>query len=474
MNVASSQSSPSSLVAGLARTPDVHIAGDSPNRSLPQLAKGQPLNIEAIRDPQEKYYLGIIYLFDGLLVLAAAYMAIEQTAVFAVFAMYAAMIAFGFWVSWKFTYWFVNGHGIEVTETQYPQVYRVVKEASDFLEIPIPQVIILQGEGLFELLVAKYFSRRGLLIITSNLMDEFSKRPSSREFMMFVGRQLGHIKAGHFRLWFVKETLGKFSLFFYFAWSRRCHFTADKIGLLVAGNIAAAERALYIISVGSGIAPSTSFDQIAEQRTRLFEHKWAWFVLGFSSYPYMIDRIVRLMRFADRIQSDVSMFGSERVGIIPIHHFPLRSIPILIIHGHDKLARLELENFMLSRLPNVVPRLMIQETMALMSMPEKFESVAADVVGAIAILTPDDIAVASVANPDDARLRARQNVVLEIGWVWAKLGRKRCLVLVRGELEIPSDILGVELFRFRESPQECSEILRAFITGLSGNDLPAT
>jgi Zn-dependent protease with chaperone function len=445
------------------------------DQSLPELPKGQSLNVGTLRDPLEKYYLAMIYLVDILVVLIAGYLAIEELVIFTVIAMYAAIIVFGSWISWKFTYWFVNGHGIEVTETQYPQVYRVIKEASDFLEISIPQVIILQGQGLFELLIAKYFSRRGLLIITSNLMDEFSKRPSSKEFMMFVGRQLGHIKAGHFRLWFFKETMGKLSLFFYLAWSRRCHFTADKIGLLVAGDLAAAERALYVISVGNGIAPSTNFDQIAEQRTRVFEYKWAWFVLGFSSYPYMIDRIVRLKQFAVRLMSEQSLRETGRIGAIPIHHFSLRSIPILIIHGHDRLARLELENFLYARFPNVVPRLMIQETKALMSMPEKFESVASDVIGAIAILTPDDIAVASAAAPDDPRLRARQNVVLEIGWVWAKFGRKRCLVLVRGELEIPSDILGVELFRFRESPQERSEAVRAFVTTLAtGNEFSAT
>ena len=432
---------------------------------LPILSSGTSFNVEAIRDPLEKPYLIIIYLVDILLISGLAYLAYVNFAIFAGIMMYAAFIGLFFWLSWKFTYWFINGHGIEVTTNQYPQVYQVVKQASDFLEIPIPQIIILQGGGLFELLIAKYFSRRGLLVITSNLMDEFSKRPSSKEFMMFVGRQLGHIKAGHFRLWFFKETLGKFSVFFYFAWSRRCHYTADKIGLLVAGNIEAAENALYIISVGAGIAPNTNYDEIKEQHNRIFEHKWAWFVLGFSTYPYMIDRIVRLHEFAIKLSSGNSKQLAD-VGAIPIVHVALRAMPILIIHGHDKIARLELENFLYAKLPNISPRLMVHETKALLSMPEKFEAIASDVVGAIALLTPDDIMAASAPSSDDPRLRARQNVILEIGWIWAKLGRKRCLMLVRGDIEIPSDILGTELFRFHETPGECSEEVREFISHL--------
>lgn len=42
-----------------------------------------------------------------------------------------------------------------------------------------------------------------------------------------------------------------------------------------------------------------------------------------------------------------------------------------------------------------------------------------------------------------ARLRARQNVVLELGYFAAKLGRNRVFVLKFGELEMPSDISGV-------------------------------
>ena len=100
----------------------------------------------------------------------------------------------------------------------------------------------------------------------------------------------------------------------------------DKVGLLFCGDLAAAERALYMITVGSGIAPSTKYDQIVEQRTRVFEHKWAWFVLGFSSYPYMVDRIVRLHEFARRLQTESLLNKTlPSIGSIPLHHYDLRS-----------------------------------------------------------------------------------------------------------------------------------------------------
>ena len=57
------------------------------------------------------------------------------------------------------------------------------------------------------------------------------------------------------------------------------------------------------------------------------------------------------------------------------------------------------------------------------------------------ILTPDDIGFAA-KEPDKARKRARQNVILELGLFIGKLGRKRVCPIYVGDLELPSDIHG--------------------------------
>jgi len=58
------------------------------------------------------------------------------------------------------------------------------------------------------------------------------------------------------------------------------------------------------------------------------------------------------------------------------------------------------------------------------------------------LLTPDDIA-APRENPDQIASRARQNVVLELGYFCGALGRSNVCVLYRGDVEIPSDYIGV-------------------------------
>lgn len=56
------------------------------------------------------------------------------------------------------------------------------------------------------------------------------------------------------------------------------------------------------------------------------------------------------------------------------------------------------------------------------------------------LLTPDDIGGAKDGSPSP---RARQNVILELGYFIGRLGRERVCALRRGDAEIPSDYLGV-------------------------------
>ena len=63
-----------------------------------------------------------------------------------------------------------------------------------------------------------------------------------------------------------------------------------------------------------------------------------------------------------------------------------------------------------------------------------------DVRFAVVLLTPDDEGAKKGETPQP---RARQNVLLELGYFMAKLGRNNICALRRGAVEIPSDFAGV-------------------------------
>jgi predicted nucleotide-binding protein len=73
---------------------------------------------------------------------------------------------------------------------------------------------------------------------------------------------------------------------------------------------------------------------------------------------------------------------------------------------------------------------------------ETLEDVAERIGFAVVLLTPDDVAHPA-SKPEDNRQRPSQNVVLELGYLAAKLGRSKILVFTNGDIELPNYVLGL-------------------------------
>lgn len=66
-----------------------------------------------------------------------------------------------------------------------------------------------------------------------------------------------------------------------------------------------------------------------------------------------------------------------------------------------------------------------------------------DVGFAVVLMSPDDEGYSITDGKDAAKPRARQNVILELGFFLGMLGRENVVALHRGSVEIPSDFSGV-------------------------------
>jgi predicted nucleotide-binding protein len=113
---------------------------------------------------------------------------------------------------------------------------------------------------------------------------------------------------------------------------------------------------------------------------------------------------------------------------------------IFLVHGHDQAALQETARF-LERLGQNVVILREQPNQG-RTIIEKFEDYA-DVGFAVVLLTPDDRGGTKAQPYDAQKPRARQNVILELGYFLGRLGRNRVCALFRPEVEIPSDYSGV-------------------------------
>jgi predicted nucleotide-binding protein len=113
---------------------------------------------------------------------------------------------------------------------------------------------------------------------------------------------------------------------------------------------------------------------------------------------------------------------------------------IFVVHGHDEEMKQRVARAL--ECLDLKPIILHEQSNGGKTIIEKFE-LHADVSFAIVLLSPDDFAFPSGGKAEDAKARARQNVVLELGYFVGKLGRAKVFSLKRGDIELPSDLSGV-------------------------------
>jgi predicted nucleotide-binding protein len=123
---------------------------------------------------------------------------------------------------------------------------------------------------------------------------------------------------------------------------------------------------------------------------------------------------------------------------------------VFIVHGRDKTPALELARFVEKRYP--LDAILLEEHPHRgRTLIEKLEHYS-DVTYAFIVLTPDDV---GALRGEPLEERGRQNVIFEWGQFIGKIGRKNVCVLVKGDLEIPSDLKGIGEYRFTRDIKEC-------------------
>tara|TARA_R100000365_G_C2742300_1_gene70969 strand:- start:992 stop:1819 length:828 start_codon:yes stop_codon:yes gene_type:complete len=110
---------------------------------------------------------------------------------------------------------------------------------------------------------------------------------------------------------------------------------------------------------------------------------------------------------------------------------------VFVVHGHDEAAREKVARFL--EKAGLDPIILHEQANGGRTVIEKVERFG-DVSFAVVLLTPDDIG--SVKHGSVQELRARQNVLLELGYFMGRLGRDRVCMLRKGDVSIPTDFAG--------------------------------
>lgn len=121
---------------------------------------------------------------------------------------------------------------------------------------------------------------------------------------------------------------------------------------------------------------------------------------------------------------------------------------VFIVHGHDGHIKTTVARF-LAQLTKREPVILHERPDGGRTVIEKFEAHADQAAAAVVLLTGDDLGGTRAGGGEDGtglgpqQLRARQNVVLELGFFIGKLGRANVVILYEQGVELPSDLAGV-------------------------------
>ena len=141
-----------------------------------------------------------------------------------------------------------------------------------------------------------------------------------------------------------------------------------------------------------------------------------------------------LLMVIGKVKSGLSVPTDKSISL------PLSNNRVFLVHGHNEavmhasarfIEGLGLQAIILREQPNQGRTII-----------EKFVDYS-DVAFAVILLTADDRGGPAAHMYDDQKKRARQNVILEMGFFLGKLGRDRVCALYEEGVEVPSDYHGV-------------------------------
>jgi Zn-dependent protease with chaperone function len=194
----------------------------------------------------------------------------------------------------------ILGSAALVSERQFPALHAAVRRCADTLQMRPPAVYVAAKGSIRTLGPAE----EALVLIGSGVVDSLSEP----ELLFLLGRECGHIQNCHSSyltaLYFVSRKAGRVvrwvsrpAVLALNGWSRRAEITADRAGLLCAGDLEVAVKVLVKSAVGAKVFGQIDLEdylrQLAGEQAGVgrFEELLA-------TAPYLPKRVEALRLFA--------------------------------------------------------------------------------------------------------------------------------------------------------------------------------
>jgi Zn-dependent protease with chaperone function len=193
----------------------------------------------------------------------------------------------------------VFGTLVRVSPRQFPELYQVSTAAAENLaSSPVPVYVKRSSE---QNIYTLGFWGNPLIVITSSMIDQME--PGNLQF--FIGREIGHIQAGHTWLRTLLKPLGSevpvigrmLNSVIFGDWVNRAEFTADRAGFLACRSLTTSISTMLKFGVGVSLFQKLDIREFLEQinDVRTVGGRVTEII---SEQPYLTERVRHLVRFA--------------------------------------------------------------------------------------------------------------------------------------------------------------------------------
>ncbi len=185
----------------------------------------------------------------------------------------------------------IKGNGVEVSPTQFPDLYAQFVTCCQRLNIKKPpQVYVSSGNGALNAFATRFLGKN-YVVLLSDVIDAMNNHPDGVRF--YIGHELGHIRMGHLTghllrwpaLWL--PLLGA-------AYARALENTCDRHGLACSDSPANAAQAIACLAAGGQRWQQLNITAYCQQ-AQISSGFWLSFHELISGYPWITKRIAHVM-----------------------------------------------------------------------------------------------------------------------------------------------------------------------------------
>lgn len=191
------------------------------------------------------------------------------------------------------------GSLVRVGARQFPELHERALMAAEYLSNPpVPVHVKRQSEmNIYTL----GFWRQPIIVVTSSMVDQMDLD----NLQFFIGREIGHIRAGHTWLRTLLKPLGTevpvigrlLNSVIFGDWINRTEFTADRAGFIACRSLTTSVSTMLKFGVGIRLYEKLDIRQFLEQINEVRNVRGRVMEIV-SEMPYLTQRVRTLVRFA--------------------------------------------------------------------------------------------------------------------------------------------------------------------------------